>query len=113
MFVGEVEQHKRRQRSWIVGTVVGPHQQKGWLVFYFLVPLLPCLPYRLVRPLFLVPLSPCRELEMAKPEELWRCDLGEVISMLEEAVVVLGVDFNFLYQTAARKAPTEDRIKIG
>ena len=32
-FVGEVEQHKRRQRSWIVGTVVGPHQQKGqWLV---------------------------------------------------------------------------------
>ena len=50
---------------------------------------------------------------MAKPGELWRCDLGEVISMLEEALVVLGVDFNFLYQTAARKAPTEDRIEIG
>ena len=82
-------------------------------MFYFLFPLLPYLPYRLVRPLFLVPLSPCRELEIAKPGELWRCDLGEVISMLEEAVVVLGVDFNFLYQTAARKAPTEDRVKIG
>ena len=67
----------------------------------------------ILRPLFLVPLSPCRELEMAKPGELWRCDLGEDISMLEEVVVVLGVDFNFLYQTAARKAPTEDRIKIG